>query len=68
MISKLSTAQERKVMRGIDKAISHTRKGISPNKAMIKVARELDFTPEITKRACEAFNKSKSVYVMTNRF
>jgi hypothetical protein len=67
MIDKLPPSQERKIIRGIEKAIAYTRSGSSPNDALVKVATEMAFTPEITKRACEAFNKSKTVHVLTNR-
>jgi len=67
MIDRLTAADERRVLRGIEKAIALTRGGVSPDDAFVKVARELDLTPELTKRACEAFNKSKSVYVLTTR-
>ncbi len=65
MISKMSTAQEQKIIRGVEKAIALTRSGIDPDTALTKVARELGFTPPMTKRACEAFNKSKAVYVLS---
>jgi len=67
MIDKLSASQERRIMRGIEKAVASTRSGSSPNDALIKMATELEFTPEITKRACEAFNKSKTVHVLSSR-
>jgi len=67
MIDKLSPSQERGIIQGIEKAIAYTRTGMHPDAALAKVARESGFNPEITKRACEAFNKSKTVYMLTNR-
>ena len=67
MIDRITPTQERRIIRGIEKAIARTRSGASPDEAMIKVAVEMKFTPEITKRACEAFNKSKTVHVLTSR-
>lgn len=67
MIDKLPAAEERRVIRGIEKAIALTRAGSVPDDALAKVAVEMGFTPEITKRACEAFNKSKTVHMLTSR-
>ena len=64
-VNKLDPTLERKIIRGIEKVIGMTRSGVSANEAFTKVANELQFSPEIIHRACEAFNKSKSVHVMT---
>jgi len=62
---KLSSTEEKKVFRLIEKAIYYSRSGMGPTDAMIKAASEANTTPELLKRSCEAFNKSKSVYMLS---
>lgn len=64
MIETLSPFEEKRILRGIEKAIAYTRSGSSPDEALTKVAVEYNFTPEIIKRSCEAFNKSKTVFYL----
>jgi len=65
-IERITVAQERRIIRGIEKAIAGTRAGATPDEALAKAAGELGLTPELTKRACEAFNKSKTVHMLSN--
>ena len=63
---KLSAADERKVLKLIEKAVYFTRTGESPTEAMCKAASDVSVQPELLKRACEAFNKSKSIHMLSN--
>ncbi len=63
---KMSSIEERKVLRLIEKAVYHSRGGMTPTDAMCKAAETVAVTPELMKRACEAFNKSKSVYMLSS--
>jgi hypothetical protein len=64
-VDKLSAEQEKRIIRGIEKVIGLTNKGEAANGAFLKVAKEMQFSPEITRRACEAFNKSKTVHMLS---
>ena len=48
----------------VEQAIGLTNVGLSPNKAIQKVAAAEQYGPEMTKRMVEAFNKSKSVHIL----
>jgi hypothetical protein len=63
---KLSAADERKVLKLIEKAVYFTRTGESPTDAMCKAASDVSVQPELLKRACEAFNKSKSIHMLSH--
>lgn len=65
MVEKLSAADESRIMRALEKAAAMTRTGASPDEALVKSAKELGLNPEMTKVACQAFNKSKSVYMLS---
>jgi hypothetical protein len=60
----LSKPEERNLVKAIERAISYTNKGESPDAALTKVAKEEKLTPPFIQRMVEAFNKSKSVYTM----
>lgn len=64
-VEQLSAADESRIMRALEKAAAMTRTGASPDEALIKSAKELGLNPEMTKVACQAFNKSKSVYMLS---
>jgi hypothetical protein len=70
MFDKLDKTREQAVVTAIEKIIDRKRHepGDSLNKIAADVLGEIDnMTPELARRACEAFNKSKSVYTLQKR-
>ena len=67
MIDKLNSEKERAVVRSIETIIdeSRHRPAADLNKIAADVFATQNFTPELVKRACEAYNKSKSVYMLS---
>ena len=67
MTEKLNQEKERAVVRSIETIIdeSRHRPGEDLNKIASDVFATQNFTPELVKRACEAYNKSKSVYMLS---
>ena len=67
---KLSKEKEQSVVTAIEKIIDTSRhsKGTDLNKIAADVLNENpDMTPALARRACEAYNKSKSVYTLQKR-
>lgn len=60
-MEKLSETDEKRIMAGLEKAISMTNKGEHPNDALTKVAQEGRFSPPIISRMAEAYNVSKTL-------
>jgi len=70
MFDKLDKTREQAVVTAIEKIIDRSRHaaGESLNKIAADVLAESDgMTPQLARRACEAFNKSKSVYTLQKR-
>jgi hypothetical protein len=70
MFDKLDKTREQAVVTAIEKIIDRRRHepGESLNKIAADVLGEINnMTPELARRACEAFNKSKSVYTLQKR-
>ena len=67
MIDRLPPSEERRVLVGLEKAVALSRSGMEPDDAMVKVASDMGFAPELVKRCCEAYNKSKAVHVLSTR-
>ena len=67
-VEKLSPARERAVINSVERIIEESRScpGASLNKVACGVFKASDLSPELIKRACEAYNRSKSVYMLTN--
>ena len=63
-MNNLSVEDENKLIASIEKAIGLSNEGTSPNDAIRKVAEERQYGPEIIQRMAEAFNKSKSSYIL----
>lgn len=59
-MEKMDKATESRVLRSIEKAISLTKEGMDSNKALLKVATDEHFHPEIVKRMAEAMNISRT--------
>lgn len=57
---------EARIVRAVEEAIAWANTGLLPNDAIQKVAVEKQFSPTIIARVVEAFNKSKSVYMLKN--
>jgi hypothetical protein len=65
-IQPLSKSDESKIMRGIEQAIGYTNNdGMTPSAAIAKVASAGDYGPEKIARMVEAFNESKSVFMLS---
>ena len=66
-VDKLSSEKERTVVGAIERIIDTARgRPIDElHKVAVEVFRGENLEPELIKRACEAFNKSKSVYMLT---
>lgn len=67
---KLDKSTEQAVMSAIEKIIDNTRHtpDADLNKVAAEVFQETDgMTPEMVRRACEAYNKSKSVHTLQKR-
>jgi hypothetical protein len=58
----IDKAEEKRLIRAIESAISSTNQGVSPNDAISKVAKEEQFSPQFIHRMVESFNKSKAVH------
>lgn len=69
MFDKLDKIKEQAVVTAIEKIIDTSRHmpGTDLNKLAADVFRESDMTPQLVRRACEAYNKSKSVYTLQKR-
>ena len=65
MVEKLNPHDERRIMKCLEGAVASTRAGISPDDALTKAAADAGLAPEMVKLACGAFNKSKSVHLLT---
>ncbi len=68
--NKLDKTREQAVVTSIEKIIDRKRHepGESLNKIAADVLEEVDnMTPELARRACEAFNKTKSIYTLQKR-
>lgn len=63
-MNQMSSDDEARLIRSVEKAIGLTNKGLSPNDAICKVATEEQFRPAHIRRMAQAFNKSKSVHHM----
>ena len=63
---RISPSKERAVVNSIAEIIDVSRS--RPGESLAKIAAEVfsttEFTPELIRRACEAYNKSKSVYML----
>ena len=57
---------ESRIVRAVEEAIAWANSGLSPNDAIQKVAVDRQFSPTIIARVVEAFNKSKSVFMLKN--
>lgn len=67
---KLDKTREQAVVTAIEKIIDRSRH--EPDESLSKIAADVlgatdDMTPELARRACEAFNKSKSVFTLQKR-
>jgi hypothetical protein len=60
----LSRQEESRLIGSVEEAIGYTNNGMSPNEAIEKVARDRQYTPEYINRMVQAFNKSKSVFML----
>lgn len=60
----VSPEMEKRIVRAVEEAISMTNNGCSPNDAIYKVASVQQFEPPVVARIVEAFNKSKSVFML----
>jgi hypothetical protein len=57
---------ESRIVQAVEKAIAWANTGLSPNEAIQKVAVDEQFSPTVIARMVEAFNKSKSVFMLKN--
>lgn len=66
-VEPLSQRDERRIMNVIEGAINSVKASptMLPDDALSKAASAARLEPELVKRACEAFNKAKSVYMLT---
>jgi hypothetical protein len=70
MFDKLDKTREQAVVNAIEKIIDDKRH--KPDESLNKIAADVlgktdNMTPQLARRACEAFNKSKSVYTLQKR-
>ena len=65
MVEKMSPQDEGRVMKCLTSAVGLTRTGSTPDDALTKAAADAGLEPEMVRRSCEAFNKSKSVHLLT---
>jgi len=56
--------EQSRLVSATEKAIKHTRDGMTANDAIEKVAREEGYNPEFISRMVQGFNKAKSVHKM----
>jgi len=67
--SKLDSMKEQSVVTAIEKIIDNSQH--NPDTDLNKIAAEVlgssDMSPELARRACEAYNKSKSVFILQKR-
>lgn len=66
-MEKMSKAQESRLIKGVEQIIDKVSKGSEPCDACVKVASDLNFNKEMTKRAIEAYNQSKTLHELSNR-
>lgn len=62
-MDQLSIPEQQDLIKDVEHTIRLTHDGMSPNEALTKIASERKLSPEMIRRAAEAFNKSKSVHV-----
>jgi hypothetical protein len=60
-IEKLSKVDEERIVKAIESAIRDSNSGTHPTDAIHKVASLNKFNPQLIKRACEAFNVSRTL-------
>jgi len=70
MFDKLDKTREQAVVTAIEKIIDNSRH--EPEQSLSKIAAKVlgdteGMTPELARRACEAYNKSKSVFTLQKR-
>jgi len=60
-MKEISKKDEGRIIEALEKAVKEANKGAAPDEALVKVAEEYGFQPEIIKRMVAAYNTSKTL-------
>jgi len=65
-MKEISKKDEQRIIEALEKAVKEANKGTAPDEALVKVAEEYEFQPEIIKRMVAAYNTSKTLAHLKN--
>ena len=65
-MKEISKKDEQRIIEALEKAVKEANKGTAPDDALVKVAEEYQFQPEIIKRMVAAYNTSKTLSHLKN--